>query len=245
MATGTQSIDRAAELLARVVHAEAPLTFTELAEHTGLSRSTTWRVLQALERHQLIARDPDGAFTAGELFVSYASRHDSVGVLVAQATETMERIGEETRETVNLAIAHGRNVVQVAQVESTYLLGTTNWVGVVVPPHCSALGKVMYAFEVLPLPTGSMEGKTDSTITDPRRLQDELADVRHRGFATTRDELEEGLSGVATPVRSQGRVVASLGISAPTFRLADTWHEIGELLIHESDRLSKALDSPT
>lgn len=243
MATGTQSIDRAADLLALVVQSHGTLTFTELTDSTGLSRSTSWRVLQALERHRLVTRDPDGAFCAGELFVAYASRHDSVGVLVRQAEETMARISEETRETVNLAIAQGSNVVQVAQVESTYLLGTTNWVGVSVPPHCSALGKIMYAFDVLPLPSGALERKTDATITELSRLEAELEDIRRDGFATTRGELEEGLAGLAAPVRSADRVTASIGVSGPTFRLADSWREVGELLVDESDRLSKALDS--
>lgn len=243
MVTGTQSIDRAAELLAQVVQSDGPLTFTELAETTGLSRSTTSRVLQALERHRLVGRDLDGAFCAGELFVSYASRHDSVGLLVRHAQETMSRIGEETGESVNLAIAHGQNVVQVAQVESTYLLGTTNWVGVTVPPHCSALGKVMYAFGALPLPTGALQRMTDVTITDLSQLRVELEAVRSRGFATTRGELEEGLAGIAAPVREGHQVTASIGVSGPTFRLADSWHQIGELLVGESDRLSRALDS--
>jgi DNA-binding IclR family transcriptional regulator len=243
VATGTQSIDRAAELLALVVHSEEPLSFSELAGTSHLSRSTTSRVLQALERHRLVSRDPDGAFGAGELFVSYASRHDSVGLLVRQAQETMSRISEETGETVNLAIAHGRDVVQVAQVESTYLLGTTNWVGVSVPPHCSALGKVMYAFGALPLPAGALQRMTDATITELSRLEIELEQVRRRGFATTRGELEEGLAGIAAPVRSAERVAASIGVSGPIFRLADTWNQVGDLLVDESDRLSKTLDN--
>ena len=242
MATGTQSIDRAAELLALVVGAEGPRTFTELVETTRLSRSTTSRVLQALERHRLVSRDPDGAFCAGDLFVSYASRHDWVGLLVRQAQETMSRISEATGETVNLAVTHGQNVIQVAQVESTYLLGTVNWVGVSVPPHCSALGKVMYAFDALPLPTGALARMTDATITELSRLEAELEQVRRRGFATTRGELEEGLAGIAAPVFCGDRVTASIGVSGPTFRLDDTWHQVGELLVDESDRLSKALD---
>ncbi|MDQ3628028.1 MAG: IclR family transcriptional regulator [Actinomycetota bacterium] len=243
MATGTQSIDRAAELLALVVQSAEPLTFTGLTQTTGLSRSTTSRVLQALERHRLVDRDPDGAFCAGDLFVSYASRHDSVGLLVRQAQETMTRISEQTGESVNLAIANGRNVVQVAQVESTYLLGTTNWVGVSVPPHCSALGKIMYAYDALPLPSGALERRTDATITELDRLEAELEGIRRRGFATTRGELEEGLAGIAAPVRSGDRVTASIGVSGPIFRLADTWTQVGELLVDESDRLSTALDT--
>ena len=58
--TGTQSIDRAADLLARVVRAPSPVTFTELAEVTGLARSTTSRLLSALERTLSIIKPDAG-----------------------------------------------------------------------------------------------------------------------------------------------------------------------------------------
>ena len=39
--------------------------------------------------------------------------------------------------------------MQIAQVDSTYMLGARDWMQVDVPPHCSALGKVLYAFGAL------------------------------------------------------------------------------------------------
>ncbi len=71
---GTQAIDRAAMLLAQVVHGSEPVSFTELTAACGLAKSTTSRLLTALERHQLVRRDGDGRFWPGELFVRYASR---------------------------------------------------------------------------------------------------------------------------------------------------------------------------
>src|SRR3954453_22191720 len=73
--TGTQAVDRAATLLARVVRANEPLAFSALAEETGLPRSTTSRLLAALERNMLLARDVDGSFLAGPLFSEYAAGH--------------------------------------------------------------------------------------------------------------------------------------------------------------------------
>jgi len=101
----------------------------------------------------------------------------------------------------------------------------------------------MYAFGALPLPAGALQRMTDATITELSRLEIELEQVRRRGFATTRGELEEGLAGIAAPVRSAERVAASIGVSGPIFRLADTWNQVGDLLVDESDRLSKTLDN--
>src|SRR6201995_4448160 len=71
---GTQAVDRAATLLSEVVHASDPVTFTELTIRTGLAKSTTSRLLLALERNHLVRRDDHGRFLPGEMFVSFAWR---------------------------------------------------------------------------------------------------------------------------------------------------------------------------
>ena len=123
--TGTQAVDRAAELLAHVVEAAAPRTFTSLVEETGLAKSTASRLLQALERHRLVQRDRSGGFRPGAVFALYAARQSFGSDFVELTTPTLERIGARTGETVNLAVPRGDAVVQVAQVDSVHLLGTT------------------------------------------------------------------------------------------------------------------------
>jgi IclR family transcriptional regulator, acetate operon repressor len=71
---GTQAVDRAARLLAEVVHSPDPVTFTGLTAATGLAKSTTSRLLLALERNGLVRRDDRGRFLPGEMFVSFAWR---------------------------------------------------------------------------------------------------------------------------------------------------------------------------
>jgi IclR family acetate operon transcriptional repressor len=247
VANGTQAIDRAAELLALIVHAEDPRTFGDLVEETELARSTASRVLNALERHQLIERDTDGAFLPGPLFAVYAARHDQIDAVIRTAQPIMARVNEETGETVNLGVPHGiGSVVQVAQIDSTYLLGAVNWVGVDVPAHCSAMGKVMYAYGALTLPDGPLERRTDETVTDVAVLRRELATVRRRGYAQTHSELEEGLTGIAAPVRfSDGSIRAAIGISGPDFRLDESTNDVGDLLVAEAGRLSRMLGAHT
>lgn len=240
---GTQAIDRAAELLSLIVQAEDPRTFSDLVEETELARSTASRVLNALERHQLVERDSDGAFYPGPLFAVYAARHDQIEAVVRTAEPVMARVNEQTGETVNLGIPHGPDaVVQVAQVDSTYLLGAVNWVGVDVPAHCSAMGKVMYAYGALTLPDGPLERRTDDTVTDLATLRRQLATVRRRGYAKTRGELEEGLAGIAAPVRfSDGNTRAAIGVSGPDFRLDESAKDLGDLVVAEAERLSRLL----
>jgi DNA-binding IclR family transcriptional regulator len=241
---GTQAIDRAARLLSRVVLADEPPGFAELVSDTGLAKSTASRLLQALERHQLVLRDDDGGYGAGPLFVMYASRHEPLDELVKIAQPTLERISGSTGETVNLAVAHGDTVVQIAQVDSTYLLGTVNWVDVDVPPHCSALGKVLYAAGAIELPE-TLERRTPHTVTDLAELTRELQQIRVDGYAVAAGELEIGLDAVAAPVvDGTGEVVAAVGVSGPSDRIGSQIPELGALLRDRAAELSRALGHP-
>jgi DNA-binding IclR family transcriptional regulator len=243
--SGTQAVDRAAQLVSSVVAADEPLSFADLQEASGLAKSTTSRMLTALERSGLLERDGDGGYVAGRLFWSYAARHDPWEELVRLAGPAMERLGEETGESVHLSVTRGEQVVQVAQVDSRYLLGTRDWTEIDVPNHTSALGKVFYAWGALPLPP-ELERLTDATVTDPARLRLEGAQARKRGWATTRDELEVGLSGAAVPVLGpHGDVVAALGVSGPTQRLEARIDELGRSLSSHAEQLSGLLRGDT
>src|SRR3954452_1609591 len=138
---GTQAVDRAAALIDLVVRDEGPMSFTELSDETGLARSTPSRLLAALERTELIERDPGGGYVAGPLFALHAAVHDPWPQVARLARPVLEAVRRRTGETVHLGVARGASVVHVAQVDSTFLLAARDWNQVDVPPHCSSLGK--------------------------------------------------------------------------------------------------------
>jgi IclR family acetate operon transcriptional repressor len=244
--SGTQAVDRAAALLTAIVEADAPVTFAELSESFGLARSTTSRLLAALERGRLVERTGPGEYVGGPLFVLYAARHDRTQQLARLATPVLEAVGEVTRETVHLAVANGGWVEHIAQVDGTYLLGASDWNDVEVPVHCSALGKVLLAWKRLEVPDGRLATPTDQTIARRADLEEDLEWVREHGYAVTHDELEIGLSGVAAPVFGpDDDVVAAVGVSGPTARLEQRAEEIGQLLVHHARTLSRRLQPGT
>jgi IclR family transcriptional regulator, acetate operon repressor len=236
-------VDRAARLLSAVVHAADPVTFTELAEVTGLAKSTTSRLLLALERNHLVRRDDHGRFLPGEMFVSFAWRGGADTSLVAVAQPFLDRLAKVTGETINLGVASGTSVEQIAQVDCAYMIGGTNWVGLSVPLHASALGKVLLAYGAAKLPNSELERCTDRTITTEAALRVDLAAVRARGYAITDEELERGLIAFAAPVfRYDGTVVAGLSVSAPTTRMTrETAANAARHCVDEAAGLSAAL----
>jgi IclR family transcriptional regulator, acetate operon repressor len=225
--TGTQAVDRAAQLLVEVARHRDPVSFTELTAASGLAKSTTSRLLTALERNGLVRRDLAGRFSPGEVFLSYAWRGGAEADLVMLAQPVLAQLGEHTGETINLGVPRdGGLVEQIAQVDSRYLIGGTNWVGLTVPLHCAALGKVLIAFGAAELPKGRLERRTARTITSRSALAAEIAAVRERGYAVTIEELEPGLVAVAAPVFADGPVsaeapvaVGALSVSGPASRL--------------------------
>ncbi len=241
--SGTQAVDRAAALLVRVVEADGPVSFGAITEATGLPKSTTSRLLGALERHALLERDRDGALRPGTVLTRYARRASATDQLVATARPYLEQLGRGTGETVNLAVPGQGAVEQIDQVDSSYLLGATNWVGLDVPFHCSALGKVFLAHRVVTLPPGRLEQRTTRTITTRDALATELDLVRRRGHAVADEELEPGLVAIAAPVRdSAGHVVAALSVSGPSVRLTpDRIVTVAELTARTAAELSAAL----
>lgn len=241
--SGTQAVDRAAMLLSEVVHAADPVTFTELTAVTGLAKSTTSRLLLALERNHLVRRDDHGRFVPGEMFISFAWRGGEARSLAAVAQPFLDRLGKATGETINLGVAAGHQVDHIAQVDCAYLIGGTNWVGHAVPLHASGLGKVLLAHGAATLPPGELAACTEKTITDEASLLAELAAVRARGYAVTDEELEAGLIAFAAPVFTyDGTVAAALSVSAPASRVTpEAAANAIRCCMDEAARLSAAL----
>jgi DNA-binding IclR family transcriptional regulator len=224
-ATGTQAIDRAAQLLVRVVESVRPPSVGELAERAGLPKSTTSRLVAALERQGLVQRLGDrGRLRPGPVLLRYASR-DGAGTLVELAGPSLRRLAEASGETINLAVPGPDGVEHLAQEDTAHFVGTTDWVGRRVPFELAANGKVFLAFGIAEKPTA------------------ELTRIRARGYATSVDELEFGLSAIAAPVLGPGgEALAALSISGPTNRLtSERVAQLAPLLMEEATRLAERL----
>ncbi len=239
--TGTQSIDRAAELLVRVVESDDAPSVGELAVASGLPKSTTSRLVSALERQGLVQRDSGrAALLPGPVLLRYARRERTAPDLIELAANALDRLAEATGETINLGVATTAAVEQLDQRDSRHYLGSTNWVGRRVPLHASAIGKVFMAFGGIPVPAGPLERFAARTLVDLDELATDLVVTRTRGYATAVDELEPGLWAIAAPVfDAGGSVVAALSVSGPTVRFRPRlFDELGRDLISETTALS-------
>ncbi len=244
--TGTQAVDRATSLLIAILNSPEPPLLSELSRQLGLPKSTTSRILGALERQGLVRRDRNSAYLGGEVLLRYASTQNQDAALIARMRPVLESLAAKTSESVNLAVPGSDDLKLIDQVDGKHLLGATNWIGRNVPYHASALGKVLLAFGAASLPTGTLQTKTTRTITTRSILNAELEKVRKAGFAIIDNELEDGLVAVAAPVFAiDGNVIAAISISGPDARISrEQLNKFGELIIKElkieSTQIAKA-----
>ncbi len=242
--TGTQSIDRAAQLLVMVVESDDPVSIGELAERTDLPKSTVSRLVSALERQALVQRATSrGPLRAGPVLMRLAHRGVSDRDLVELCAPTLEALAEISGETVNLAVPTSLGVEHLAQVDSSHFIGATNWLGRRVGMHTNALGKVFLAYGAARLPRGPLERLTPETVTDRVILDQQLRQIRAQGFAVVVDELEPNLAAAAAPVYDAGAaVVAAISISGPDHRLPRArLQELGGIIVREAGHLSARL----
>lgn len=220
----TKSLGRAVAVL-REVAARPSSSASELARASGLPRSTVARTLRTLGDAGIVEQSA-GGWVVGRELIRLARDADPDRRLLAAAKPVLERLRDATGESALLAVPRGRPGMEIVlQVDPARLVGVAGWVGVDVPLHASAAGKLILA----DLADAELEAWlartrltrfTRATIGRRDALRAELGRVRRRGWAELVDELEEGHVSLAVPVRgADAALVAALGVSGPKFRL--------------------------
>lgn len=244
-----QSVERAIAILRSFSREKPERGVSELSRELGVHKSTVFRLLATLERHGLVARNPETErYRLGlELLVLAAQVVEHMD-LREIARPHLRDLSERCQETVNLAILHEGQVMDIEQfappVRSVKNIG---WVGRRMPPHCTAAGKVLLAH--LPKDRlerflqSRLERLTPRTITDPERLREELERVRAQGYAIAEEELEDGLNALAAPIYDHtGAVNAAVSLAGPAFRVPPAmFPHLAGLLLDTCARISAEL----
>ncbi|GAA4965849.1 IclR family transcriptional regulator [Nonomuraea thailandensis] len=206
---------------------------SELARRAELSKSTAFRLLGVLERNGVVEKVGQ-KYRLGERLQELgrqvlAPGHEQVRDVLLPFTMDLYEL---TRGTVHLAVLHGVEVVYLSKLHGHRPVPSPSRVGGRAPAHCTAVGKVLLAYDHDALDRvlrTELRRYTASTITDPAGLAAEIARVRDEGVAFDDQEAAPGLSCVAVPIFGvRGKVVAAMSVSGPTGRF-DTRAQAGSL----------------
>jgi DNA-binding IclR family transcriptional regulator len=141
-----------------------------------------------------------------------------------EAKTYLRDLRETTRESVNLAIMRDDSLIYLNSLESPSAIKVRSHMGLRLPAHCSAEGKVLLAFaapdDVARVIAGGLAKLTLNTIVDDAAFADEMKIILDRNYATDYEESEIGVRSIAVPVFSgDNDIAASVGISGPVQRL--------------------------
>ncbi len=233
------SILRASGVLRCFLGEKTHFKISELAHQLGLDRSTTYRILLSLERCGFVEKDQKtGEYSLGlaafEIGSTYLKQMDFIKI----SKPVMTELAMAVQETVHLAVLSGTEIVYVDKVDSPRTIGVMSKIGQRGPVYCTALGKVLLAFQ----PEGELPGMirqirliplTPRTITSKQKLIEELRTVRNQGYALDRREIEEEVECIGAPIRDHlGKVIAALSVSGPQKKIGTPGekHFVGEVV---------------
>jgi DNA-binding IclR family transcriptional regulator len=216
------SILRASKILRCFSQGKANFKISELAHQLNLDRSTTYRILLSLEKCGLVEKNgKTGEYSLGlgafEIGNTYLRRMDFIKI----SKPIMTELALKVQETVHLAVLSDTEIVYVDKIDSPRTLGVMSKIGQRAPVYCTALGKALLAHlpeEERPRVINEIHLKpfTSHTITSKKQLIVELKEVRRRGYARDRREIEEDVECLAAPIFNHlGNAVAALSISGP------------------------------
>jgi DNA-binding IclR family transcriptional regulator len=225
-----QVIERMMSLLDALAERDTPVNLKLLAARTGLHPSTAHRILGVMVENRFVDRIEPGAYRLGIRLLELGSLVKSRINVRQEALPHMQALHEKLRETVNLSVRNGDEVVYIERAaEATAMRQVIQVIGARAPLHVTAVGKIYLAADhasdvAAYVSRSGLPTYTERTIGDAKMLARQLDDVRRKGYACDDEEAEKGVSCIAAGVLDEeGRLVAGLSVSAPTDRLDRAW----------------------
>lgn len=243
------SLVRGLTILSAFTVKKPALKVSEIAEMTQLDQATVFRFIYTLEHLGYLVRDEDTKRYHQSVRMLTLGLPAREGLPVRElALPSMIELSKKINESVMLAVLDGTDIVTVSVIEILDKLYYRTNIGQRTPAYCTALGKVILAFQPLDRWDRSISmidfvPRTEKTIIDPSKFREALMQIRRQGYAREDGELILGLGSIAAPIfEHSGEVTAAINISGLSTEIlnevkADTL--ISELLTRARDISAK------
>lgn len=221
-----QSIERAAAILRLLARGAGRLGVGEIAGALDLAKPTAHGILRTLQGVGFVEQDSaTGKYQLGAALLHLGTSYLDANELRSRAINWADALAARTGEAVRIGAPVDGAVVVVHHVFRPDNTEQALELGELLPPHATALGKVLLAFDAelaAAVRGDDLPSLTRRTIVDRVALNRALTAVRHAGWAGETEEFRPGEAGIAAPIRAHGGlVVGAIGISGPVDRLCD------------------------
>jgi DNA-binding IclR family transcriptional regulator len=222
---GTQAVLRAIRLLKRFSDAQPEMGLGDLARAAGLNKTTTFRLLTALESEGMVARGRRGdTYTLGPEAIALGGRALRANDLYSAGHAELEELAAASGETATLEVLAGGEVLILDEVPGSHVLSTIQYVGTRWPLQATSTGKVLLAHmdekSRRPLLATAFQPYGPDAPALAGALEGELTTIAAQGYAVADEELEAGYIAFGAPIFDNHRhVVAAISIGGPLLRL--------------------------
>ena len=247
--SGVQSVERAIAILKAFSIEQPERGVGELSDELGLHKSTVSRLAQTLQRSGLLTRNPETKrYRLGIELLGLASQVASYLDVREVARPLLRQLAKDCQESVNLVVLEDGQVINLEQfIPAERQVKNIGRVGRRMCAHATSAGKVMLAYlspgELDQALGNELAGFTSNTITDPRELHQQLAQIRKQGYAVAQEELEDGLNAIAAPIHDHtNHVIAAASIAGPAYRIRpEMFAPLADQLVRMTDRISREM----
>jgi DNA-binding IclR family transcriptional regulator len=198
------AVEKAFRLLKLVANSREELRLSDLVRHLGFSKSTTHGLVQALVAVGALNQNPKGKrLSLGPAIVELAFRNRNYLQIGEQVQPSLDQLRDRIGETVFFGMLSRSRTLIMAAAEALKPMKISSPPGTSIPLMAGAVGKVFLAGmpEATALQVMGQLGLpryTESSITDAKLYLEQLAEVRHSGYAIDRGEYLSGVNAVAT-----------------------------------------------
>lgn len=199
----------------------------ELAVELGLAKSTISRLMTTLASEGFVTRVPNSRkYRLGISILALSGILTSNLEVTKEAAPVVNKLVNDIGETTHLAILDGTDTIYVHKEECTHAVRILTYLGKKNPAYCTSSGKVLLAHSdektLEKVIERGLEKRARNTITTEEQLRSELKTIKERGYALSRDEILEGVTSIAAPVRDYtGEVVAAITVVGPNQRISN------------------------
>lgn len=218
-----------------------PTRLRDVAEALGAPRSSTYALLSTLVGNGWVRTDSTRTFyTLGIRALLVGTAFIDADPYVRVVRPVLLEVSQQLNETLHLARLDGPHVVYLATQESRKEIRGISRVGRRLPSHATSLGKAVLAHRPDAVPA-QLPAVTDTTITDPEVLREQLAESRRRGYAIDEGETSPGLRCFGFALRYANPVTDAISCSVPVERLDQAREaEIVEAMSEARRRIEEA-----
>ena len=239
------TLDRAIKVLEYLADSQKKKTMSDIANDLKIPNGTAYNILKSLENNKLIERDQSSKrYNLGFKLFQLGNKVDYIRELRNVSMPYMRELTAETGETSQLGIIFEESLYFLEIIEAPQNKKTRGTVGLSLPLHAPAAGKVLLAFQPEEkrkelLDNIELKAFNSNTITNSAELDKELAEIRENGHAVDREEVFLGTTCLAMPIYNADKdVIAALGITGDTKRIKNNMGKNLNAIDHESLNIS-------